>query len=80
MKNFEQLKQHKPAAAAENFINCLRQRRRRLENLKIFSVIGGGGSAARLTPLIVMEICRQIKSIMINSKITLIHFFCSVAI
>jgi len=63
------------AAATENFINCLRQRRRRLKtvwvsaaaarNLKIFSVIGGGGwtffekisggggSAARLTPLIV---------------------------
>jgi hypothetical protein len=51
------------AAAAEIFINCLRQRRRRLENLSKFSVIGsggwifyeqisgGGGSAARLTPL-----------------------------
>jgi hypothetical protein len=38
------------AAAAEIFINCLRQRRRRLENLSKFSVIGGG-SAARLTPL-----------------------------
>jgi hypothetical protein len=39
------------AAAAENFINSLRQRRR-LENLKMFSVISGsGGSAARLTPL-----------------------------
>jgi hypothetical protein len=53
------------AAAAEIFINCLRQRRRRLENLSKFSVIGGGGwiffekigggggSAARLTPLFV---------------------------
>jgi hypothetical protein len=39
------------AAAAENFINCLRQRQRRLENLKVFSVIGSG-SAARLTSLI----------------------------
>jgi hypothetical protein len=40
-------------AAAGNFINYLRQwRRRRLENLKIFSVIGGGGSADRLTPLL----------------------------
>jgi hypothetical protein len=29
------------AAAAEIFINCLRQRRR-LENLSKFSVIGGG--------------------------------------
>jgi hypothetical protein len=43
------------AAAAENFINCLRRRRRWLENLKNFSVIGGGGgggSAARLASLI----------------------------
>ncbi len=49
------------AAAAEIFINCLMQRRRRLENLSKFSVIGGGGwiffekigggAAARLTPL-----------------------------
>jgi hypothetical protein len=48
------------AAAAEIFINCLRQRRwrRRLENLSKFSVIGGGsgGSAARLTPLPIMFI------------------------
>ncbi len=61
------------AAAAENFINCLRQRRRRLENLKIFPVIGGGGwiffekisggggLAARLTPLILLY--RKVSSI-----------------
>jgi hypothetical protein len=58
------------AAAAEIFINCLRQRRRRLENLSKFSVIGGGGwiffekigggdgSAARLTPLFICSIDR----------------------
>ncbi len=45
------------AAAAESFINCLRQRRRRrLENLNILSVIGGGWIFCRkdqrqLTPL-----------------------------
>jgi hypothetical protein len=52
------------AAAAEIFINCLRQRRR-LENLSKFSVIGGwiffektgggGGSASRLTPLCIWQ-------------------------
>jgi hypothetical protein len=53
------------AAAAEIFINCLRQQQR-LENLSKFSVIGGngwiffekiggGGSAARLTPLVTMH-------------------------
>jgi hypothetical protein len=61
------------AAAAEIFINCLRQRRRRLRTvwvsaaaarksfkisshrrrrLDFFEKIGGGGSAARLTPLV----------------------------
>jgi hypothetical protein len=60
----------RPSAAAGKFqFFSLCRRRRRLENLKIFSVIsgggwifferisgGGGGSAARLTPLVVLWI------------------------
>ena len=43
------------SAAAEIFIICLTQRRR-LENLSKFLVDSGGGSAARLTPLDIMNV------------------------